>query len=399
MRISTVWAQQQAINQINANQVALSNTQMQLSSGQKLLSPADDPAGAARALDLTSFNAALDQYNSNIDTATARLGLEDGALAQATTLLQSVRTLALEGLNATQSDASRQDIATQINQQLQQLVQIGNSQDANGEYLFAGNRTRTQPFTQDANGNVGYAGDQGSRSVALAPGQTVATGDPGSSVFMNVPSGNGSFAVTAAAGNSGSAVVGATSVANPSAWTPASYTLSFTTPDTWQATDAGGAVVASGSYSSGGTIAFNGITLNLQGTPAAGDSFSIAPSGTQSTFSSLKQIADALNTGADTPTARAAQANTINAALQSLDQALQTLGETRAKVGARENMLASQKTANGNISVQVQSTLSSIQDVDFPSAISQLNLQMTALQAAQQVYTKVQGLSLFNYIQ
>ena len=62
-------------------------------------------------------------------------------------------------------------------------------------------------------------------------------------------------------------------------------------------------------------------------------------------------------------------------------------------------MLASQKTANGNISVQVQSTLSSIQDVDFPSAISQLNLQMTALQAAQQVYTKVQGLSLFNYIQ
>lgn len=399
MRISTFWAQQQAVNQMDLNQSALSQTQMQLSSGTKLLSPADDPAGAARALDLSSYNAAVTQYSSNIDTGTARLGLEDNALSQATTLLQSARTLALEGLNGSQSDQSRQAIATQLYQQLQQLVQIGNSQDANGEYLFAGNTTRTQPFTQDANGNVSYAGDQGQRGVALSPGQTVATGDPGSSVFMQVPSGNGSFAVTAASGNTGTAVVGATSVSNPSAWSPADYTVQFTAPDTYQVLDSGGNVVSSGSYSDGGSISFNGISMTLSGTPAAGDSFSVAPSGTQSVFSSLKQIADALNTSAPDDASVAAMSNKINAALQSLDQGLQTLGETRAKVGARENMLSAQKTANGNIGVQIQSTLSGIQDVDYASTISQLNLQMTALQASQQAYVKVQGLSLFNYIQ
>ncbi len=399
MRISTFWAQQQAVNQMDTNQTALSQTQMQLSSGTKLLSPADDPAGAARALDLTSFNAALTQYSSNIDMGTSRLGLEDNALSQATTLLQSARTLALQGLNGSQSDQSRQAIATQLYQQLQQLVQIGNSQDGNGEYLFAGNMTRTQPFAQNANGDVIYAGDQGQRGVALAPGQTVATGDPGSTVFMQVPSGNGSFAVTAASGNTGTAVVGATQVSNPASWSPASYSVRFTAPDAYQVLDGGGNVVSSGSYSDGGTINFNGISMTLNGTPAAGDSFNIAPSGTQSVFSSIKQIADALDTSAPNATAVAAMSNQINAALQSLDQGLQTLSETRAKVGARENMLSAQKTANGNISVQVQSTLSGIQDVDYASAISQLNLQMTALQASQQVYAKVQGLSLFNYIQ
>lgn len=398
MRISTYWSQQQAVNQMLDNQSRLAVTQQQISSGSKLLSPADDPAGAARALDLNSYDTAIQQYARNISTATSRLGIEDSALSSATTLLQSARTLALEGLNGSQSDASRQAIATQLDQQIAQLQQIANTQDANGEYLFAGNATRTQPFTQAANGSIVYAGDQGQRQVALAPGQTVATGDPGSAVFMQVPTGNGSFAVNAASTNTGTGVVGSTAVSDPTLWSPAGYSIQFTAPGTYQVLDATSTVIASGSYSDGGSISFKGISITLNGTPAAGDTFAVAPSGTQSVFASLQSIAAALNAPADAPTARAATSNRINASLQNVDQALQRLSETRAKVGARVNMLTQQQTTNGNIGVQVKATLSGIQDVDYASAVSQLNMQMTALQAAQQVYVKVQGLSLFNYI-
>ncbi|HEX7111063.1 MAG TPA: flagellar hook-associated protein FlgL [Mizugakiibacter sp.] len=397
MRISTTWMQQQAVNAMLDRQADLATTQQQIATGKRILAPSDDPAGSARALDLTHFDAANTQYTRNIDAANSRLALEEQALASAGDVLQRVRELTVQGANATQTNDTRHDIALELRQRLDQLVQIANSRDANGEYLFAGNATRTQPFVRSPAG-VAYAGDQGQRSVATAPGETTATGDPGSDVFQRIPTGNGTFAVTAAAGNTGTAVVGATQVADSAAWDGGSYDIQFTAPDAWQVLDGGGAVIASGSYGGDDTIAFKGVQVSISGTPAAGDSFQVAPSTTHDVFATIEDIADALDAPVNNATDRAAMNERLNRGLEDLDQASGRMVEVRARVGARMNALDQQKTVNAGIGVQVKATLSGIQDLDYASAVSRLNLQMLGLQASQQAFVKVQGLSLFNYL-
>ncbi|HEX5124178.1 MAG TPA: flagellar hook-associated protein FlgL, partial [Rhodanobacteraceae bacterium] len=241
MRISTFWMQQSAVNAMLDQQAQVSHTQLEVSTGRRILSPSDDPAGASRALGLTHASAQNDQYQRNIDSANSRLGNEDQTLSSVSDLLDRVRTLALEGQNGTLDSGDRKNIATEIRQRLSQLVALANTKDANGEYIFAGNATKTQPFVQGA-GGVTYAGDQGQRAIGIAPGQTIATGDPGSDVFQNIPGGNGTFQIGASPTNTGTLVSGATSVSDISQWDGGSYQIQFTAPDQYKVVDASNTV-------------------------------------------------------------------------------------------------------------------------------------------------------------
>ncbi|KAA0072269.1 flagellar hook-associated protein FlgL [Rhodanobacter sp. T12-5] len=399
MRVSTSWMQQQSVGSMMDRQSDLSDINTQLSTGKRINQPSDDPVGAARALDLTHVTADTAQYQRNITSANARLGLEDQSLSNVTNVLGRVRTLLLQAANGTQTDETRGDIAAEMVQLRQQLLGQANSKDGQGEYIFAGNRTGTEPFASQ-NG-VTYVGDDGQRMVAAGPGLQVATGDPGSAVFANIPTGNGTFAISAAAANTGSAVAGASSVsdphANPSAWDGGSYSIVFTAADTYEVRDGGGAVLDSGSYDPavGGSVSFRGAQVAFSGTPAAGDSFALGASSTQDVFTTLDKIIGTLQQpnggGADTQ-------NDINTQFANLDQAINTITRTRGAVGARMNALDQQSGLNDDLTLQYKSALSDVQSVNYYDAISQLGAQTTALQAAQQTFTKIQGSKLFDYL-
>lgn len=85
--------------------------------------------------------------------------------------------------------------------------------------------------------------------------------------------------------------------------------------------------------------------------------------------------------------------------LMNMDNALTQLSDARTRIGSRLNAVAQQIDINATVSLQFQQTLSSLQDVDYAKVITDYNQQMTGLQAAQQAYARVQGLSLFDYIQ
>jgi len=397
MRISTFWMQQSAVNAMLDQQAQVAQTQLQVSTGRRIQSPSDDPAGAAQALSLSHADAANSQYQRNIDAANSRLGNEDQTLSSVSDLLGRVRTLALEGVNGTLGADDRKNVATEIRQRLAQLVSLANTKDANGEYIFAGNATHTQPFVQNG-GAVNYVGDQGQRSIAIAPGQTVATGDPGSDVFQNIPAGNGYFSVAASPTNTGTAVSGATTVSDIAQWDRGSYQIRFTAPDAYEVVDGSNAVVSSGSYTSGDTISFRGVEIGFTGTPDAGDSYSVAPSGSKDIFSTLSDIADALEAPNFTPHDNAVMTETLGRSIQNLDQASDRIVDVRARIGARINTADDQQNLNASVGVDLKSALSKVQDTDYASAVSTLNLQMTGLQAAQAAYVKVQGLSLFNFL-
>ncbi|HEX8776640.1 MAG TPA: flagellar hook-associated protein FlgL [Rhodanobacter sp.] len=394
MRISTVWAQQRAINDILDRQASMATTQQQLSSGKRILNASDDPVAAAQVLQLQHVDAANQQYQRNIDSASNRLGMEQSSLDQVTSILQRVRTLALQGTNGTQTPADRTAAATELRQLFAQLVQVANGKDARGDSLFAGNAANTTPFVQGSDFGISYAGDDGQRMVAAAPGMQVATGDPGREVFMDIPAGNGRFEVQADSANTGSLVVGSNSVTDNSAYTGGDYTVTFTAPDQWQAEDASGTVVATGSYTGQGAVAFAGMQIQLDGTAATGDTLHVQAGTAQSVFTSIGNLIGAF----ENMPPGTASSNTVNRQIEGIDQSMQRVLDVQARVGARLDTLNQQKTSEGDLGVKYQGAISDLQDVDMASAIGQLNLQQVALQAAQQTYVKVQGMSLFDFL-
>ena len=224
--ISTLTFQTNADDSIEALENAISTTQNELSTGVSLQNAADNPAAMVEVNQLNTQLSASQQYSTNGNLVSTNLKLEEQALTDATNVLQSVQSLADEANNSSLSSSQRQDIGTQLSQQLQQLVSIANSTDSNGNYLFSGYASTTQPFAQSGS-SVTYSGAEETSQVQIGADQSVSTGDTGSSVFLNVPAGNGTFTTSAASTNTGSASIGPPSSRSPAprrrprkSWTP-----------------------------------------------------------------------------------------------------------------------------------------------------------------------------------
>lgn len=402
MRISSNYLSQNFISTLDQQQTALAATQQQISTGLKFTQASQDPAAATQSLDIQSTVGQLTQYTTNSNLAQSRLSIEDSSLSSVTNLLQSVRNLAVEAANATQTPETRASIATNVQQQIQGLLSLANTQDGTGQYIFAGTATGTSPFAQSGN-TFTYAGNQTQRLVQIGPNRQIADGDTGTAVFQAVRTGNGNFVVTAGAANQGSAIIGSNSVSDPTAWAAGSppYTLTFTSPTTYTITNSAvpPTTTAPATYNDGQTITFNGAQLQVSGTPATGDTFTVAPSTNQDIFTSLQNLVAALNGPQTGSTAQAQLQNSVNRAIESIDQGLTNVSNIQSGVGARLNAITSQNSSNSEVSLQLNSTLSTLRDTDYASAITTLNQQMTGLQAAEASFTKLQGLSLFNYIQ
>jgi flagellar hook-associated protein 3 FlgL len=394
--ISTVTFQTNALNSMEALEAALSKTQEQLSTGKRIQTAADDPTGMAQVNQLNMDLSASKQYVTNGNVAGANLNLEAQALTDATNLLQSARDLAVEANNASLSATQRQDIATQLTQQLQQLVAIGNRTDGNGNYLFGGYASSTQPFAQSGN-SVSYTGADQVSQVQISPNQRISAGDTGSSVFMGIPTGNGTFTTAAGAANTGAASIGPGTVTNPSQWVPDTYTIDFTDATDYTVTNSSGTLVTQGTYDSttGGTIAFNGIQVTISGPPASGDQFTVAPSGKSSVFATLSGLITTLTS----PTLNSGQiATQISQSLEQIDGAMSNLNDVQASVGGRiDAVTASQATAQAR-QTSFQTSISSISDTDYAAATTQLSSEEITLQAAEESYASMSKLSLFNFI-
>jgi len=285
-------------------QSRLNQTQLQLSTGKKMLTPSDDPAAAARIIDLNQSIKQTEQYQSNINAARQRLTLEDGVLQNAVDVLHRVKELGVQGLNATNSPSDRTAIAVEMEELNQHLVGLANTRNANGEYLFSGFKSATQAFSKNTvSGGYTYAGDSNQRTIQIGETRQIADGDPGSNVFG--------------------------------------------TP-----------------------------TNSL---PTAGSGVNI--------FEALDRFAADM------------RSNTPNSAsLDDISKSLEKMLTVQSSVGTRLNVLDRQEGLNADFVINMKTVLSATEDLDYAEAISRFNLQTVSLQAAQQAFTQVKKLSLFNYL-
>jgi flagellar hook-associated protein 3 FlgL len=361
-------------------------------------SPADDPVAAVHIMELDRSLQENDQYHANADMARNRLSLEEQALDDAGSLLQRVRELTVQGNNATIDATNRRTIATEIRGLLNDLMDMANRKDANGEFLFSGYSTLTQPFAQTATG-INYQGDQGSRQLAIGANQRVADNHSGAAVFMNIGEGNGTFVTGAGAANTGSAVIGGGSVTNLANWVPEDYTLRFTDAQgTYEIVDSTATVVATGAYTTNSSIAFRGTSIPITGTPAANDTFTISRSRTEDIFTTLDSLATALETNAETPATKAIFNTTMATVLEQIDEAQDHFSTVRAQVGTRLSSLDNAVDALEGQKVEFQSMVSELRDLDYAEAITRMNQQLIGLQAAQASYSRIAQLSLFDYL-
>ncbi|PCJ33296.1 MAG: flagellar hook-associated protein 3 [Gammaproteobacteria bacterium] len=182
MRVSTSYMHQSAIDAILKQQSKLSETQTQVSTGEKIQSSADDPIAAVKSLGLNRELNLTKQYLANADTADTKLINTDSVLSSATDILQRIRELAVKGLSDTNDAQARQAIASEMTELNETLVGLANSEDSNGEYIFSGYQTGTEAF--DAT-TFAYNGDSGQRSIRIADSYSVEINESGDDVFIS----------------------------------------------------------------------------------------------------------------------------------------------------------------------------------------------------------------------
>jgi flagellar hook-associated protein 3 FlgL len=398
MRISTHSLHQNALTAMLTQQATLSKTQSQVASGKRVETPADDPVAAVHIMELQRAVQESDQFDRNADMAKNRLTMEEQALADATTLLQRVQELTIQGNNASVDPASRRMLATEVRSRLKELTYIANRRDVNGEFLFSGYSTLTQPFAQSG-GTISYFGDQGSRALQIGPDQRVTDSHSGYEVFMNVPEGNGTFVTAAAGANTGTGVIAGGSLANPALWVADDYTLRFTSATgDYEILDSAAAVVTTGTYTANSTLSFNGANFNLTGMPAQNDTFTIARSRTEDLFTTFENLATTLESSTGTQAERAQFNTNMSRALQQFEQSGDHLLSVRAQVGTRLSTIDGAQEAIADRKVELERITSQLRDLDYAEAISRMNQQLVGLQAAQASYSQISQLSLFDYL-
>lgn len=405
MRISTQSFYQQSQTAMNSLQSNLLRTQQQIGAMTKILAPSDDPLGATRALAVSQSIALGAQYAASRGQAKQTLSLEDNALASVTTVLQDVKALLVKA-GGTLTDADRGSIATELESKLNQLQGLANTDDGNGQFLFAGFKSGNAPFVNQS-GKIVYAGDQGQRLMQVDVSRQMAGSDDGRSIFQTVQSGAG-YVTTAGATNTGSGVFSTTSVVDMS---DANYGRDFVitfaagTPMTYQLSSTAVPPAPIGipiDYTPGSPIQFGGVQINISGAPANGDSFHVATAKNAGTdvFDTISDAITALKKPMDGagPGAQANVLNALSTANRKVTNAHDNVLTVRTSVGSRLQELDALETTGAGRTLYDKSYLSDLQDLDYPAAIAEFYQRQTALQASQQTFVSIQKIALFNYL-
>ncbi len=293
-RLSTLQFNQSGVSTILDAQAQVAKLQEQIGTGRRIMTPSDDPSASAQLVTLNTELSKIESHQKNIAAATSALSFEEVALDSANDVLRRARELTIQGQNGTLSQSDRDAIAIEIDGLREQLLSIGNRQNADGDYIFAGAASNAPAY--DANGI--FQGDGIVRQVNIGNGVRVAQGHSGAEVFEGV----------------------------------------------------------------------NG-TLNV--------------------FGVLADLSQAL---------RDDDQAVVSERFIDVDAATEQLSSVRTSIGVRMNWIDDQASLNDNFNLDLQRTISDVQDLDIAEAIGRLQLQMVSLQAAQQTFVKTQNLSLFNYL-
>lgn len=182
MRLSTSYMYQRNIDSLSNATVNFNNIYTRLASGQTLLSPSDNPAAVSQAISYQNALSGMTQYDTARTYAQDSLSQEDNVLNSISGLLTSnLSEKIVAGGNGTYSDADRDALATELEGIRDGLLDLGNSKNSNGRYIFGGYKTGSEPFLKDGT----YVGGDTGMTHIVAANTEMQVGHTGSDVFMS----------------------------------------------------------------------------------------------------------------------------------------------------------------------------------------------------------------------
>jgi len=411
MRISTNQLFTESTRNMVDGQSRLADIQNKISSGKNFQSLAEDPVGANQVVNLKRELNQLEMYQRNIDSTRRNLSLEDSTLADINNGLFRARELVIQAGNGTLSDVERRGISYEIDEIVEYLAGLMNTRDSKGEFLFSGSKGTTQSFQKQLDGSYLYAGDSSQRQIQVASSQYVESSDSGQFLFQSVVAQTG---VTVLGPNT-DALVSSLRTAEISINDPAAYEAAFRAsgnltlsvanvgagPELTLTDSAGNALPTTDYYfdSDNNQLVVPGAILPLEAL-VDGTSATLRFSQTEGNIlNTLVANVSALRTLSSADATQSQQlTENLALTLEQISAVEERLGEAVATVGARLNVIDASELSNDEFALLTQSTLSSVEDLDYASASTELAKRQLALEASFASFARIQGLSLFNYI-
>lgn len=183
MRVSTNQFYRVNAEQMQSTQSKVAEIQAKLGSGKQMLHPSEDPGKANLISGLVSAKERQEVYSKNVDAGETRLTAESAVLESMTSIMQRITQLAVQSSNDTLGASDRDVIATEIKALRDELLNLSNTQDLSGSYIFSGNKTGSPAFVENANGVVSYNGDYGRMEINVSDVRSIAINTLGPELF------------------------------------------------------------------------------------------------------------------------------------------------------------------------------------------------------------------------
>ena len=395
MRVPTHHQSQRTLESLAQRQSEQARLQSQLGTGLRLQSPGDDPVAAAQAELARSRLARLDQDKRATQLSTSLLNTAEGALAQGVGLLQTAREALVAAGNGAYNAQDRASLATQLRSVRSELLILANSQDGAGSFLFAGQGSTLPPLS----GGSAPAWNAPSGTQRIGEAGRYAAGVDGRAAFIALPQGNGVFIPASDPANTGAAWVDPGGVSQPAQLTGHNYRITVSgAPGAFtyavEDLDLGTTVATGVALPEDGEVEVDGQRVRIGGTPAAGDRFTLTPSGQQSIFDTLDDAIAALTSDLSTP----AYNEQLGRAQATLDGALDRMIVARSQIGEELRHVEQAAASGEQQTLGVTQRRSDLEDLDYAAALSQMQSNKTTLDAALSAYAAIGRSSLFDFI-
>ena len=400
MQISTQQFFDRSLRNMQETQSDAAKTNEQLSTGKALIRPSDDTDKLRTIGNLERAINKVQSYNNNVDHLINRYATEEGALTSASDILIRAKELAIQASNATMSSEDRKIVAIEVAGLKAELLALANSTDVNGQAMFGGAKTSSDPFVADADGKVSYQGDSRQTMIEVSENRQLPKNRSGLEVFSGVTrlEDDGQtkrvdfFAVLADFEES----------------LVAEQKTQITVAPTELAADTG-------------ELTINGVQISrAEDRPTLAELVGLINDETARTNVQAEIDADGnlvLENApgyeidnivfADAPGVLSTVSGTATPSVDSrlMERSISEVGNLHdnisialGRIGSEVNNAEHQKDINLDNEVRLKQFKSSEVDVDFAEAVSRFNAELARLEAAQASFAKLSQLSLFEYI-
>ncbi len=426
MKISNRLFNDQQVRQFSKNMEDIQGIQAKISSGKNIVFASDDPVGAVELSGLKDVTSRIDQFLDNTNLALDRLKLMDATIQGAKDIFTRCNELAIQAANDVLSVVDREAIALEFDELKKELMSISNTKDSGGSYIYAGYKSKTQPFIVNAAGEIEYKGDRGVLNLQISESRLMESTIDGATVFQDIVTSSGvSTDLFAAVDNISRSIRTANAgVEAAKAGTGmAKITLTNQDPGTYAFT------VTSGSKSADFSLDITGSDLSDVATAINAADLDITAT-LEDSNKTLKLVSDYaydielgkleipnISKSQETPTSFFtvqpidAAGNgigrqqtvfdfdqTIASRLDEMRVIQNHLANQRAKVGARMNSVERQSDIMLERKILVEKDVSELADADLSELVTELQSMMTSQEASQKAFVRISQLNLFDMI-